>query len=624
MTHAKNHANPPRTHALGARPARAGLLILAVAVGAVGWLVVVIIGARYAMRSDGAGEQMAATQPAGDGMGLQYYTCGMHPWVILPKPGLCPVCHMDLTPIDPEKFTGEITIDPTTVQSIGVRIERVTKGPLVQTIRTVGTVVYDETRVRDVNIKVSGWIEKLHVDFLGADVEAGEPLLDLYSPALYEAQEQYLLEYRRRGGAGPGAGARAREDRFDLLEAARTRLIYYDITPEQIRRLEESGFPSKTMTIHSPHEGVVIAKHANEGMRVDEGMQVYRIADLSKVWVMVALYEHQSPFVEVGQRASMSLSYLPGRTFEGEVIFVYPYLDEKTRQVSVRLEFDNPTGPEMLKPGMYASVKLQRTLAGERTLVPRAAIIDTGERQVAFVSLGEGRFEPRDLRIGVETTAGVVEVLDGLQPGEMVVTSGQFLLDSEAKIREGLGKMIRGTMAVDQEAVVAVAGASDLGSLPPEAADALGRILDRYLAIGDALAGDSVEGIRADAQALAAGVDRLLEIEIPGDEHFWHEHGEVATVRRKALELTDGPDLEPARATYADLSSAFGKLLESTGVPPTYGTEVHQLHCPMYRAQDGGVIWMQPKGDVRNPFFGSTMLRCFDERSVLPRTGRRE
>ena len=206
----------------------------------------------------------------------------------------------------------------------------------------------------------------------------------------------------------------------------------------------------------------------------------------------------------------------------------------------------------------------------------------------------------------------------------MVVTSGQFLLDSEAKYREGLAKMVRGTMAVDQEAVVAVAIASDLGSLPPEAADALEGILDRYLEIGDALAGDSVEGIRADAQALAAEVERLLEIEMPGDEHFWHEHGEVATVRRKALELTEGPDLEPARAMYADLSVAFGKLLEATGVPPTYSTEIHQLHCPMYRAQDGGVIWMQPKGDVRNPFFGSTMLRCFDERSVLPRTGRRE
>ena len=140
----------------------------------------------------------------------------------------------------------------------------------------------------------------------------------------------------------------------------------------------------------------------------------------------------------------------------------------------------------------------------------------------------------------------------------------------------------------------------------------------------ESLAGDSVEGIRADAQALAAEVDRLLEIEMPGDEHFWHEHGEVATVRRKALELTEGPDIEPARAMYADLSVAFGKLLEATGVPPTYSTEIHQLHCPMYRAQDGGVIWMQPKGDVRNPFFGSTMLRCFDERSVLPRTGRLE
>ncbi|MHC4100594.1 MAG: efflux RND transporter periplasmic adaptor subunit [Planctomycetota bacterium] len=368
--------------------------------------------------------------------GSEFYTCGMHPWVILPEPGLCPICHMDLTPLDPDKFTGEIMIDPVVTQNIGVRIGPVTKGPVEQAIRTVGTVDYDETRVRDVNIKVSGWIEKLHVDYLGAEVEAGQPLFDLYAPDLFEAQEQYLLEYRKKDMAGdPMRGV-------DLLEAARTRLEYYDITPEQIRQLEQTGAAAKAMAIHSPHRGVVIAKHANEGMRVDEGMQVYRIADLSTVWVMVTLYEYQLPFVQAGQRAIMTLPYIPGQEFEGKVIYVYPYLDAQTRQVSVRLEFDNPTG--LLKPGMYANVELRSTLAGERTLAPRTAILDTGERQIAFVSLGEGRFEPRDVHVGVETVGGNVEILDGLRPGEMVVTSGQFLLDSETTIRESLAKMIRG------------------------------------------------------------------------------------------------------------------------------------------------------------------------------------
>ncbi|MHC4414985.1 MAG: efflux RND transporter periplasmic adaptor subunit [Planctomycetota bacterium] len=542
-----------------------------------------------------------------------FYTCGMHPWVILPEPGICPICHMDLTPLDPDKFTGEITIDPVVIQNIGVRIEPVTKGPVVRTIRTVGTVDYDETGVRDVNIKVKGWIEKLYVDYLGAEVETGQPLFDVYSPDLFEAQDQYLIEYRKGNEPGAPRGG------VDLLEAARTRLEYFDITPEQIRRLEESDKASKTMTIHSPHRGVVTAKHANEGMHVDEGMQVYRIADLSKVWVMVTLYEYQLPFVQVGQRAVMSLPYVPGQTFEGKVLYVYPYLDAKTRQVSVRLALDNPS--LLLKPGMYANVELRSTLARERTLARRSAILDTGERQVAFVSLGEGRFEPRRVRVGVQTGDGMVEILDGLKPGEMVVTSGQFLLDSEATIREGLAKMIKGTMAAEQEAVVAVAGESELTSLPPATASSLNGIMSAYFAISDTLSGDSTEGITPEARIIASSVDRLLETEVPDDPHFWHKHDEVATVRGKALELVDVRDVDQARLRFADLSVALAKLVRATGVPPSYGTEVHQLHCPMFLEGQGGSTWLQPKGKPRNPFMGSVMPECFDERSTLPVTG---
>jgi multidrug efflux pump subunit AcrA (membrane-fusion protein) len=246
---------------------------------------------------------------------VRYYTCGMHPWVILPRPGDCPICHMELTPIDPAKFTGEITIDPVVVQNMGVRVEPVTTGPLTRTIRTVGTVDYNERSIRDVNTKVAGWIEKLHVDFVGAKVRAGDPLFDLYSPQLYAAQEEYLLAWRNRDQS-PNAAS--------LLEAARTRLQYFDITDEQINQLEQKGEPSKTLTILSPHTGVVIAKHANEGMQVDPGMQVYRIADLSKVWVLVTLYEYQLPYVEAGMKAAMTLPYIPGQTFQGEVIYIYP------------------------------------------------------------------------------------------------------------------------------------------------------------------------------------------------------------------------------------------------------------------------------------------------------------
>lgn len=541
-----------------------------------------------------------------------YYTCGMHPWVILPKPGSCPVCHMDLVPLDPSKFTGEVAIDPIVVQNIGVRVAAVVQGPLTRRIRTIGTVDYDETAVRDVNIKVPGWIETLYVDYLGAPVKKGQPLFDFYSPDLYAAQEEYLLALKNRDTIGAEFVPDAARSAKELLESARTRLLYFDITSQQVEALEKRGQPTKTLAILSPHEGVVIDKHANEGMKVDQGMRVYRIADLAKVWVMVTLYEYQLPFVQRGQSAVMTLPYVPGQNFEGKVIYIYPYLDKQTREVQVRLEFENPV--MLLKPGMFVNVELESTLADDRTLAPREAIIDTGERQVAFVSLGKGRFEPRQVRTGPETADGMVAIFDGVKPGEMVVVSGQFLIDSEAKIREALAKMIRGQPA-------AVSGMSELSQLPQAASSALGELLDNYFAIGQRLAGDSLDDVAAPARQIVEAMDALLDVSIPVDAHFWRKHEEAATIRGKALELASAQALEKARLLFADLSIALDKLVRATGVPPSFGRTVQELHCPMYRDGQGGTIWLQPGGDVRNPYYGSSMLGCFDKRITMPETG---
>ena len=554
----------------------------------------------------------------GDGAEAEFYTCGMHPWVILPHEGDCPICHMKLTPLDPAKFTGEVAIDPVVVQNIGVRVEPVVEGPLVRTLRTVGSVDYDETRVRDVNTKFSGWIERLYVDYVGAPVEQGEPLFDVYSPALFQAQEEFLLALRTRRGQGTPVEGGDR-DRIDLVESARTKLRLFDITDEQIGELAEAGEPSRTMSVLSPHTGVVIAKHANEGMSVDPGMQVFRVADLSRVWVLVTLYESQLPYVSEGQRAVMTLPYIPGQTFEGQVAYKYPYVDTRTHEVEVRLEFDNPTG--LLKPGMFATVELQSTLKRNAVLAPRSAVISTGTRDMAFVSLGEGRFEPRRVRLGVEAGDGRVEILDGLRPGEMVVTSGQFLLDSESRVREALAKMIRGDLASEQRAEVAVAGASELKSLPDPVAAGLGEALDAYFVIADRLASDTVEGIAEPARTLGAALDRTIGVPIPGDEHFWHEHTEAAVARGKALELVSAQALPVAREAFAELSHAMDSLMRATGIPPEVEEEVQTLHCPMFREGQGGGTWLQPAGPVRNPFFGSTMLECFDRRETLPVTG---
>lgn len=581
------------------------------------------IGTRWGDRIAGAvrevahrveGEKETASEP--EGGAATYYTCGMHPWVILPRPGNCPICHMKLTPLDPEKFTGEMVIDPTVVQNIGVRVAPVTEGPLTRAVRTVGNVDYDETGVRDINTKLSGWIEKLYVDYEGAPVEAGDRLFEVYSPALLTAEEEYLLALRNRRSQDQQAGG------IDMVDSARTKLELFDITAAQIDALAKAGKASRTMTLLSPYSGVVIAKHANEGMKIDPGMQVFRIADLSKVWVLVTLYESQLPFVSLDQEAVMSLPYIPGQTFTGRVVYIYPYVNTKTREVQVRLEFDNSDG--LLKPGMYATVDLKSTLRERATLVPREAVISTGKRDIAFVSLGEGRFEPRQVRLGVEPGDGRVEVVEGLKPGEMVVTSGQFLLDSESRVREALAKMIRGDEAAAQKTAAVTAGGAELSELPGPVSEGLRAALDAYFQIGGKLSSDTTDGTAEPARAMAKALDGIIGTPIPGDEGFWRRHTEAATARGSALALIDIKDLAGARERFADLSVALDTLVRATGVPPGYPTPVQSLHCPMFREGQGGSIWLQAEGPVRNPFFGSAMLSCFDKRETIPVTGAAE
>jgi multidrug efflux pump subunit AcrA (membrane-fusion protein) len=549
-----------------------------------------------------AAKPSASTSPASAPAQAKYYTCGMHPWVILDHPGNCPICHMELVPLDPAKFTGQVALDPVISQEIGVRLADVTSGPVTRVIRTVGNVDYDETAVRDVTTKVSGWIEKLHVDSTGQPVKKGQPLFELFSPELYTAQTDYLLAMKESS-----------ERRS--LQDVRMRLKFFDISDEQIEALAKSGKAAKTMTIVSPFDGLVITKNAVEGMKFEPGAQLYRIADLSKVWVLATLYEYQLPYVQVGQKAAMSLPYMPNQKFDGQVAYIYPYLNAELRQAKVRLEFANPG--LLLKPGMFADVELHSTLARDRVLAPREAIIDTGTRQVAMVSAGQGRFEPRDVRVGVEAQDGMVEILSGLKPGEKVVTSAQFLLDSESNVREALAKMVKGTPVSEQGTAAARTQPAPEAAVPETAMVELAAILKDYLAMGNLLASDTIDGLAKPGKELADHVDALLKTPMP-DEHFWHKHQEAATIRGKALEISQAKDIAQARENFADLGVALSALLKATGVPAQAGAEIDELHCPMYRSGQGGSIWLQPAGGVRNPFYGKTMLECFDKQFALP------
>jgi Cu(I)/Ag(I) efflux system membrane fusion protein len=334
-----------------------------------------------------------------------------------------------------EVAPGTVQISPERQQLIGVRIGTVEKRPLQKVIRTNGRVEFDEKRLATISPKIGGWIEELYVDFTGAPVKKGAPLLTLYSPELVSTQEEYLAALRARQELAASPYPEVAASGNALVESARRRLRLWDISEEQIRELEQTGQVRKSLTLYSPYSGIVLEKMAFKGMRVEPGMALYKLADLTVVWLIADIYEYELPLIRLGQQASINLSYLPGEAFTGKAVFIYPYLDAQTRTARVRFEFANPRGT--LKPEMYAGVEITIRL-GDKVAVPEGAIIDTGIRKVAIVEKGAGYFEPRDVKLG--TKAGdYYEVLDGLKVGERVVTSANFLIDSESKLKEAIG-----------------------------------------------------------------------------------------------------------------------------------------------------------------------------------------
>jgi len=371
------------------------------------------------------------------------YHCPMHPSYISDQPGECPICGMDLVPIEEEQVNvalpgqAEVKISTERQQLIGVRTGPVERRPLDQTIRTVGKVDYDERKVAHVHTRIDGWIKQIFANYTGQLVKKHQPLFTLYSPELVATQEEYLLALRARQRLGDSPFADVAAGSASLLEAARRRLQLWEVSEAQIAELERSGKPLLEVSILSHSDGFVVEKQALEGMRVEAGEDLYMLADLSDVWVYADIYEYELPLVQVGQRAGVTLSYYPGEEFRGEVVYIYPYLEAQTRTAKVRIEFQNPDWK--LKPGMFANVEIQ-TQRGEGLVVPGSAVLDSGTRKIVFVDKGEGRFEPREVTLGGRAGEGF-EVLSGLEEGEKVITSANFLIDSESQIKAALGAM---------------------------------------------------------------------------------------------------------------------------------------------------------------------------------------
>ncbi|HET9316415.1 MAG TPA: efflux RND transporter periplasmic adaptor subunit [Vicinamibacteria bacterium] len=425
--------------------------------------------------------------PAPDAVQAQYH-CPMHPTYVSDKPGNCPICSMKLvkfespapgtrgaggprkiayyrSPMDPSVHSaspardsmgmdfvpvyedelttggvagrGVVTLSAERRRVLGVRSEPVRRTSLARTIRTVGRVTPDERRLHHIHTKYEAYIEHLYVDYTGMLVKKGQALASLFSPELVATQQEYLLASRARKQLASSALPAVAQGGVDLLEAARGRLLLWDIREEDIARLEETGEVRRTLDLYSPVSGYVTQKMALHGMRVTPTDTLFDIADLSWLWVLADVYESDLAAVRLGMPAELTLSYLPGRTWRGDVTYVAPTVEEKTRTIKVRIEVDNADG--QLKPDMFADVLLRSGL-GIGLVVPESALLRTGERTLVFADLGEGRLEPREVKVGAKVADGV-QVVSGVAEGERVVTAANFLLDSESSIKAALSAL---------------------------------------------------------------------------------------------------------------------------------------------------------------------------------------
>lgn len=340
-------------------------------------------------------------------------------------------------PTKPGIGVNTMTIAPERLQTIGVKFQEAARRQLDKIMRTVGRVEIDERLVGRVNLKFEGWIEDLRVSAIGDHVEKDQVLFTIYSPNLVATQEEYLLALQSYRELGKSEFSEVSRGAKDLLEATRRRLQLWDIKENHVHNLERTGRVLRTLPIHSPVTGTVLRMEARAGTFVTPGTELYFIADLSRIWILADIYEYELPFIKTGQGAIVTLSYDPDAKLHGHVAFIYPTLDPKTRTIKVRFELDNPG--EKLKPDMYANVELKIPL-GTRLVVPRDAILESGERQLLFIHHGGGQLEWRNVALGART-GDWVEVKEGIKEGEHVVTGANFLIDSESQLKAAVGGM---------------------------------------------------------------------------------------------------------------------------------------------------------------------------------------
>jgi len=389
--------------------------------------------------------------PASAESDVMVWTCPMHDVISEPEAGECPICGMDLVPVKAAdahaKHGGPaaagdgpvVTIDQSVVQKMNVRTAAVERRDLKRQIATVGNLDYDEERMVSVTTRYSGFIEKVFVNYVGQPVRRGDPLFEVYSPELVQTQRELIaaVSYANRfDQASPDVRDRAEA----LVDAARTRLEYWEIPADRVAEIETTGKIHRTLTVFSPSDGVVMQRmHGLDGMMIRPGMELLHIVNLGSLWLRAEVYEHQLPWLDIGSPAEVTFDFMPGEAFSGRVRFIEPEVSPETRTVTLTLEVPNPSGK--LRVGMFATVNFEPAETPNALTIPSQAVIRSGTRNIAVVDLGDGRFAPRELVLGAEAD-GYVEVVDGLVDGDRIVVSAQFLIDSESNLRAAIGSLL--------------------------------------------------------------------------------------------------------------------------------------------------------------------------------------
>lgn len=353
------------------------------------------------------------------------YICPMHPDIVTKEPGTCPICGMDLVLVEAGGDGGVVTVSAETMNALGVRTEPVSRRNIYRRVDTVGYIAENENNIRSVSLRTEGWIERLAVKALGDLVQKGDLLLEVYSPVLVNAQEEYVQALELENPS--------------LIKASEQRLESLGVSRKQIDSLRSSRQPSQLVAVYAPQNGYISELNVREGMQAMPATPIVNIVDISSVWLLVDVFERQADWVKVGQKAQASLAFIPGKTWNGTVEYIYQSIDPKTRSLKVRLRFDNPGSD--LKPNMFADVRILAEPRKDVLTIPREAVIRQGKEERVIVAMGEGRFLPMPVRTGVETD-DYIEVVSGIQEGEEIVVSSQFMLDSEASIKAALMKMM--------------------------------------------------------------------------------------------------------------------------------------------------------------------------------------